>query len=90
MAYLTGRCRCENEMYIRYGMVNIVSAAEFHRPDSRTVSDWYQSDIGRYIGQHRNGDIKWHIYLGFADVEISLVVPFHNDFSSNGEQLEQR
>ena len=45
-------------------------------------------------GQHRNGDIeiisKWHIYLGFADVEISRIVPFQNDFSPSGDQFEQR
>ena len=59
MAYLNGRCRCEKEIYIRHGIVDVVSAAEFHRPNTRTVSDRYQSDIGRYIGptlewQYRN------------------------------------
>ena len=43
-------CRCENEIYIRHRMVDVVSAAELHRPDSRTASNRYQSDIGRCIG----------------------------------------
>ena len=50
MACLTGRCRCENDIYILHGMVDVVSAAEFHRSNTRTASDRYQSDIGRYIG----------------------------------------
>ena len=43
---------------------------------------------------HWNGDIeiisKWYIYLGFANLEISRIVSFHNDFPSSGEQFEQR
>ena len=46
-AYLTSRCRCKNEKSIRHRMVDIVPATEL---DSRTAFNWYQSDIGSYIG----------------------------------------
>ena len=45
-------CRRENEIYryIRQWMVDVVSAAEVHRPDNRAASNRCQLDIGRYIG----------------------------------------
>ena len=46
----TWACRCENEINIRHRMVDVVSTVELHRPDFRTASNRYQSNIGRYIG----------------------------------------
>ena len=50
------------------------SAMELNRPDSRTLSERYESDISRYF---RNAYIeliwKWHVYFSFADVEIRYV-----------------
>ena len=50
MTYLRCLCRSRNEIFILHWIVDVVSAKEFHRPDSRTALDQCQSDIGRHIG----------------------------------------
>ena len=45
VAYLTWHCPSKNKISIRHRMIDVVLAPEFHRPDSRTASDRYQSFI---------------------------------------------
>ena len=50
--------------------INTDSEKELNCADSKTLKDWYQSDINRYF---RNSYIVWGVYLGFADGEIGFL-----------------
>ena len=82
------------QLYIRHGMVDAFWAAESHRPYTRSASDRYQSDIGRYIGttpewQYRNY-IKMAFLSRFCWCRNTSNSPVSQLFSPSGVQLKQR
>ena len=89
-------CRCENGIY-RYNrqiMVDVVSAAEFHRPDSRTASNRYQFDIGRFIGPKPEWRYRNYIKMAYLPRfwwrRNKPNSPVSHKISTRCEQLEQR
>ena len=74
MAYSTRLYQCKMKYLSDIGMVDLVSTTDFivqitqlHKIDSSQTS-------AALSGQHRDADIKiiskWHIFVGFTDVEI--------------------